>query len=200
MYVDVLEARDRFLKPGGRMVPSEASLYLAPIEADEAYEDWVGRWCGAMAGEYGLDLEPLERLAMTQPRRRVVPPEGVLASPARIHHLELERVPPAPVDLESDPVFAIERGGCLQGLVGFFEVLLSGGVSLSTAPAAEETHWKQQFFPLPAMEVEQGDRLECRVRVRHSPVNTRTLEVGLRCALHRGEECLGEAEVRYPET
>jgi hypothetical protein len=37
----------------------------------------------------------------------------------------------------------------LAGVVGWFELEMSPGVWLSTAPDKQATHWQQTFFPVP---------------------------------------------------
>ena len=46
------DARERFLKPGGRLLPSWLDLYVAPTEEGEIQ----GRWQRVLAAEHGLDL------------------------------------------------------------------------------------------------------------------------------------------------
>ena len=41
-----------------------------------------------------------------------------------------------------------ERDEMPAGIVGWFELEMSPGVWLSTAPDQELTHWQQSFFPI----------------------------------------------------
>ena len=56
MVESVLIARDKFLRPGGTMWPSFASLFLVPVSAAEQYSECVEFWCD----QYGFDLSCLK--------------------------------------------------------------------------------------------------------------------------------------------
>merc|ERR1711934_1319283 len=46
MLDSVLLARDRWLKPGGAMYPSHATLYLAPISGGKIWKQKAEQWQG----------------------------------------------------------------------------------------------------------------------------------------------------------
>jgi len=46
---DLSDARERFLKPGGRLVPETVSMMVAPIERSESWS-WVSFWEGSTQG------------------------------------------------------------------------------------------------------------------------------------------------------
>ena len=56
MLQSVIAARDRFLKPGGLILPRFASLYIAPFADHDTYEQQVGMWSRDL---YGLDYTPV---------------------------------------------------------------------------------------------------------------------------------------------
>ncbi|RDX62062.1 putative protein arginine N-methyltransferase 6, partial [Mucuna pruriens] len=53
MLGSVITARDRWLKPGGLILPSSATLYMAPITNTDRYSDSVDFWRNV----YGIDSE-----------------------------------------------------------------------------------------------------------------------------------------------
>lgn len=56
MIESVLVARDKFLRPGGIVWPSAASLFLVPVSAAEQYSDSIDFW----TAQYGFDLSCLK--------------------------------------------------------------------------------------------------------------------------------------------
>src|SRR5271154_3199392 len=54
MLDSVLRARDRFLRPGGIMAPSQSKMMLGLCEAGEIYKDRVGFWSDV----YGNEMSP----------------------------------------------------------------------------------------------------------------------------------------------
>lgn len=60
-------ARDKFLKPDGRMFPKSATLYIAPFEDSEIYNEQLQKcdfW--GTTDFYGLDLSVLKEKSITE--------------------------------------------------------------------------------------------------------------------------------------
>jgi len=151
-----LDARKRFLKPGGRLAPAWLALYLVPVETEALWQEHVGFWS---ADYYGLDFSPVRSHAISQ--RYVVGCSGKvnpLTTPALLAHLDFYQIDSVPSVFRGESV--LDQGGRLHGLPGYFRAGLSPGVVLSTAPGEPATHWRQTFFPLPEpVRVEVGDRV-----------------------------------------
>jgi SAM-dependent methyltransferase len=147
-------AAARWLKPGGAFAPARVRLELAPV-ADVALAELE------IFDEepLGLDLAAARPYALGLVYRVCLAPSALLAPAARYHDYsptEEER----PFDRAL--CFRFERAGLLRGLAGWFVADLAPGVALSTEPGVE-THWGQLLFPLAAVPVAAGDRLEVRL-------------------------------------
>ena len=111
MLPAVLRARDRHLKPGGRMLPSGATLFLAPVEDRSTWEGQVGTWSNestasregrGVHGNMGINLESIaaeaKQSAFGHPWSRCLHPEQLLSSQPQpigswnLHTLPLEAV------------------------------------------------------------------------------------------------------------
>jgi len=55
MWEPVLLARDRWLKPGGSMLPSKVEMFAAPLEANEYWQEKIKMWDDV----WGLKMWPL---------------------------------------------------------------------------------------------------------------------------------------------
>lgn len=151
---DAMRGAFAWLAPGGVVIPSEVTLMLAPVA--------VGHF-GVLDGfEYptlGIDLAPARTAAERVVWSGLFLRESLMAEACE---LATWRLPGPLPPLEAELAFEIRRVGRLRGLAGWFRATLAPGVALDTAPGIE-THWQQVLLPLPARELEVGDRLEVRV-------------------------------------
>jgi len=156
----VLVARDRYLKPGGRMIPAVVSAWLAPVSIawiDRDLDYWRSR-------PYDLDLELIAQSTcheMLWCRERLTA-EHQLADPQLLwetdaHAFSLER---ASLPFRASVTFHASRSGRATALTAWFSACLAPGVGLTNALSAPETHWGQYVFPLdPPPDLSPGDTL-----------------------------------------
>jgi len=96
MLDSVLYARDTWLKEGGKMYPSKARLYVAPISADRHFDKKVG----SLRNVSGIDMSALAPFAVREMtawgiRGRRVRPESVLSDPHCMKSIDLYRIMPS---------------------------------------------------------------------------------------------------------
>lgn len=159
MLDDLCPARDRSLAEGGRMMPSDVELLLAPVDDPVLYHrDGPGYWREPV---HGLDFSGLEDVELKQGRAAQLRVDGSsLLAPGRpLMHLDMTTVQPADPWRKGRLVFDIVRDGVLSGFCGWFVARLSPGVVLDTGPSHPDTHWAQTFVPFPPRLVRAGDRL-----------------------------------------
>jgi hypothetical protein len=135
-----IDARDRLLRGGGRMIPRRLESFLAPVTAPEEHARrsfW--RDVGGLDFSAALD-ESLSRMSLMDVR-----PKQLLAEAQRFADVDLHTVTSA--SLAQKLVFPITRAGTCHGVAGWFRAELSEGVVLDTAPGQPTTHWRQAFFP-----------------------------------------------------
>ena len=155
-----IDARERFLKQGGRLVPAWLELYLVPIASKEIWEDHIGIWDEAY---YGVNLSPVKKHAVAQ--RYIADCKDkvkLLADPCRISHIDFYKIEKIPHVFEAK--YRLHHKGILHGLMGYFKAGLSRNVILSTSAHEPTTHWQQTFFPMEEIiSVNKGDSLSCRL-------------------------------------
>lgn len=136
------DARARFLKPGGRVIPRTITLSLAPVDTREPSEH-VAFWSRPLRG---LSLDPASAIARNTGYPRHLRPDDLLAQPAQIATFDPS------VDtrtLSGRAAFTIERASTLHGIGGWFSAELAPGVLLTNAPgAAHRINRRNVFFPL----------------------------------------------------
>jgi protein arginine N-methyltransferase 6 len=81
MLGSVITARDRWLKPGGLILPSHATLYMAPISHPDRYSHSIDFWRNV----YGIDMSAMMQLAkqcaFEEPSVESISGENVLTWP-----------------------------------------------------------------------------------------------------------------------
>ncbi len=167
MLSHVLVARDRWLKPGGLMLPERVTAMIAPALV-ESMEDEMNFW---PSKPYDLDLSLVGQAAgqeygWTNHHNGNRQPAKLLAEPQMMWTTDTYRIPrhashlPTRTQLE----FRIEREGRCNGLVAWFVADFGAGVTLSTAPDSPATHWRQYVYPFyRGVPVKRGTELAVEV-------------------------------------
>ncbi|KAF7292107.1 Protein arginine N-methyltransferase [Mycena indigotica] len=91
MLDSVLVARDRFLKPGGVMAPSQCRMMLALCDPVEVRKERVEFWDDV----YGFDLSVMQAPVYTDSVVDIIPPTALLSSAACIKDLHLSTLSPS---------------------------------------------------------------------------------------------------------
>lgn len=157
MLNSVLYARDKWLRPGGVILPSKAELFIAPI-IDSVVEDRLHFWY-TVKDQYGIDMSCMydfaRRCIMSSDITvNTVSVEDVLSHPARFAELDLNTV--TADDLRTvKGAFRCESFGsaAVNAFCVYFTVTFpcpDKPLVLSTSPFKQETHWKQAVLYLDA--------------------------------------------------
>ncbi len=137
------DARMRFLKPDGIVIPSCIDLWVAPVEAPEMWEQ-IEFWNGSPAG---LDFRPARNLAVNTGYPIKFRPEQLLGVPIAAASVDLSAATPA--SLKLDASIAANRMGTLHGIAGWFTARLSKNVTMSNSPfAPRRINRMNVFFPI----------------------------------------------------
>lgn len=155
------DARERFLKPGGAMIPSRVDLFLAPVESAEA-RSHIEFWSSAPAG---FDFRGVRARAENANYLIKLDREQLLGEPVLAASLTLTTATPAALELEAS--FTVSRPGTVDGIGGWCSVGLSSNVDISNSPlAATPVDRLQAFFPIERpLAVARGDRIRITMRV-----------------------------------
>lgn len=149
-----IDARERLLKPGARMLPCSIEPMLAPIEHPSGREK-LDFWRDVAGFDYQPAIdEILGRMSLAD-----VDPSMLLGAPQSLGVVDLRTVGEAQI---VRPLrFEIARGGTLDGLGGWFRAELAPGTYIDTAPGGSPTHWRHAFFPFrDPVRVVEGDFLQ----------------------------------------
>jgi SAM-dependent methyltransferase len=143
MLEPLISLRERWLRPGGVMLPARVALECALVTDEELYEE--GSFLEHQP--YGIDFWPIADLPLRQSRLVTLDEEQITGPVANLGWLDMHTVIATPtrlagrlVPIESVPTF---------GLLVWFDAELAPGVTLGTGPHHPPTHWRQVFLPFP---------------------------------------------------
>jgi protein arginine N-methyltransferase 1 len=164
LYLDAIvtlaDARDRFLRPGGSIVPARDVLHAAIVEAPLTWRTGVEAWD---SGALSLDLTPARDLATHALWRMAAGDGRLLTVPQRWIELDYAtiRQPHASGALD----WEIAERGTAHGLMLWFDAQLSRGASFSTGPEGASTVYGRAMLPFEApVACERGDRVHVDLR------------------------------------
>ncbi|MFM2370333.1 MAG: hypothetical protein RIS85_55 [Pseudomonadota bacterium] len=157
------DARERFLKPGGRVIPERLRLYLAGVRSD-ACRSLVDLWDTAdVPQEYNW----LRSYAVNTKHAVNLRHDAIVTEPVEVGSVMLGE--PAPGSLPFKATLVADEDGVIDGIGGWFDCDLGGGVAMTNSPLARDCITRSQMFlgfekPLA---VKAGDTIEVSVRVAH---------------------------------
>jgi type I protein arginine methyltransferase len=149
----IVDARNRFLKPGGTFSPRKDTIWIAVVEVPKIYGEIEDPWVHS-----GLDLD------LTPARRRIVDsflrvratPDQLLTEPklwATLDYLSIEDP-----NVAGDLQWTAERAGIGHGILVWFDADLAEGAGFSNSPFEVETVYGSMFFPwVRPVTLAQGD-------------------------------------------
>ena len=157
------DARKRFLKPGGHILPRRVQLLVAAAHSDACRQQAEGWASDKVAPEFhwlrehGINAKYSTDLAASE----------LISGLVQI--ADLETGPEYPSLLRWQAELTVDRDGMLDGLMGCFRAELADGVWMSNSPLEEDAISRHQAF-LPIAErlpVSAGDKLS--VDIMQSP-------------------------------
>lgn len=156
------DARRRFLKPGGRLIPGRLRLQLGAVESEKSSQLAEGWQAPGIPSEFhwvrqhGVNTKYAVKLQGHE----------ILSEPAVLGSIDLRSDNP---DFFSWTVqLTMNRDGVVQGLAGWFECELAEGVWMTNSPLSDHAINRQQaFLPISeALTVKAGDIINATVMAR----------------------------------
>jgi SAM-dependent methyltransferase len=156
------DAKQRFLKPGGILIPTQLELKLAPIEST-ACRKLVGQW---QDGSIPKDYSWLGLAAANSKHGMQLAAEDLIGEPASLATLEPGADPAS--FMSWDVEFKCARDGMLDGIAGWFDCQLFDNIRMTNSPATPDNLQRPQaVFPLAApVHVTAGECIRVNTMVR----------------------------------
>ena len=156
----IIDARQRLLAPGGRLIPARDTLRAALVEHSQSYLPYSEPWA---RNKLGVDLSTGHRYAVNSWSKVSLAPDTLL-SPAQ-DLLVLDYATITGSDIAAEALFMPDRAGTAHGFLLWFDAELAPGIGYSNAPGGPELVYGQAFFPFEQIvELAPADRVEISLR------------------------------------
>lgn len=160
----LLDAKRRFLKPGGRIIPYSLQLFVAPVELNDRRN--LDIW---KKDRYGIDLSSIRRFAANTDYHIKLGAADMLASPASLTTIQFKEVISPYVTGETISIAA--RDGVMHGLGAWMQLELAPDISFTNSPLEPAVDWTHSFFPIEKpVELRAGDRVRTKIQTNNGEV------------------------------
>lgn len=197
MLPSVLYARDKYLRPDGLLVPSSATIWMAPVQDEEYVTDTISFWRDV----YGFDMKAMQERIYDEARILAMPAKAICGTPHPFKVLDLHTIKAEELVFTANWESRITReiasfDGFLIWFDNFFinarddklpisgmtpDVFVKekpGYVAFTTGPLGKETHWKQGLLLQPPTQLKTSQpKITGRVVFSALEENARALDI-----------------------
>ena len=167
MLAPVIAARDRWLKPGGVMIPRTVTAWTALVQ-DRYLADMIDF---LREDPFGLKLEVLVEDTVNEiiysGTFRHLAADDMRSEPRQLWTTTADRIPleQAQAPHQAETLLPVHEHGTANALALWFSAELAPGISLSVGPGDPPTHWGMTTAPLrSAVQLTPGIAVGARVR------------------------------------
>ena len=158
----IIDARERFLAPGGALVPRADRVMAALVEGEELHARVRKPWHD---NDFGIDMSGAAELAANTWVKAEIREAQVLSEPALCASLDYASI--SSPDLHAQVELAACRAGTAHGFCLWFDTELVPGIGFSNAPAAPRVVYGQAFYRWPrGVRLAAGERVRLRLDAR----------------------------------
>lgn len=177
MLDTVLFARDKWLKPGGLILPDRARMYLAAIED----EDYINGKRNFWRNVYDVNMSCISPIFFSEPFIDCFECKYVISNACKIFDIDLNTVKVEDLEFASAYKLTFNRKDTFSGIIGWFDMdfdHLPNKITLTTSPFAKQTHWKQTiFYSKRSIDVDKDMVVNGSIAVRKAKENHRALDI-----------------------
>jgi protein arginine N-methyltransferase 1 len=156
------DARQRYLKPDGKLIPAAVTQYVAPVVAPRFHAD-LSIWDDV---GFGLDFEPAKIMGFNNIYVRTFQAADLLdGGRSAVAWDEVTFSKATKTSRQGEAMFKVAEPTTIYGLALWWTATLADGVSIATGPEAPKTHWEQLYLPaLEPIALPAGAKLSVRLR------------------------------------
>jgi protein arginine N-methyltransferase 1 len=145
MLPSVMFARDKYMKPGGRMFPDLAHLYIAAVDHPTIQRSKIDYWNNV----HGFNFAPIKKWAEQEALVEDVKDSCIVTEACTLAEIDLNTVTVQDLAVWRPFELVLFESKPANGFVLWFDVVFTGGemeVELTTSPFEPATHWSQTLF------------------------------------------------------
>lgn len=176
MLDSVIYARDKYLKPGGSILPNRCTVNLVGLGDEERHSEYIDFWKDV----YGFDMSSLQTNVLKEAIVEVCPSEYVISDSIVLADLNMQTVDYTYTNFDVAFQLTIKKSGKFTAFVGYFDTFfeLPEAIMFSTGPHSTPTHWKQVIFYLKKpIDVKQGDVVSGKFKCSRIKNDARALSI-----------------------
>jgi protein arginine N-methyltransferase 6 len=183
MLESVIVARDKWLKPEGKMFPSEANMYISPFTDEEYIQDKTEFWRDVYGIDYSYFIPHSLKMNFQAPQIELIHPQNELSYPSLFKTINTKTI--TWQDLQNFTAdFSCKSlvVADFHGFISYFDVVFHGAdvkpYRLSTAPGVGYTHWKHTLFLFEEpINITQDDVVSGSISIQTNHDNKRFLNI-----------------------
>ena len=150
------------LRPGARVVPDRARMFLVPVECERNWQI-VGSLSDHDDVAYGVDWSTSRSYIYNTPLQMPLDPSQFRQAPQSIGDVNLSK-PPDASDLHGSALWTLEEDTTIHGLAFWFALEVGNDVWLTNEPGSEPGSWGYLYLPVASpMKMQAGDTLSASV-------------------------------------
>ncbi|RFU76119.1 s-adenosylmethionine-dependent methyltransferase superfamily domain-containing [Trichoderma arundinaceum] len=219
MLPSVLYARDRYLKPDGLLIPSSATLWIAPVQDTDYMSEHISYWRDV----YGFDMKAMQEGIFDEIRVEALPKSSLCGEPYPFKTLDLHTIKPQDLSFTASYESRLLRPqDGLDGFLIWFDNFFAtsrdepmpepdmtpdvwakakqGNVAFTTGPSGIVTHWKQGLLLVPPENPPSTsvtpEVISGQITFAALEENARALRVDVTCSA-RGQSAGGQEEKNW---
>lgn len=138
----IMDARKRFLMPGGALIPQKDTLWAAIVDSPELHAKMTRPWDERF---HGMDMTRAQAYTLQSWTKGRAEASEFLAGPKKWAVLDYMKIQSPHV--RGEMTWKVERPGTGHGIVVWFDSLLAPETEFSNAPRHPELIYGSAFFP-----------------------------------------------------
>lgn len=176
MLDSVIYARDKYLKPGGLLLPNRCTINLLGLCDVERHTEYIDFWKNV----YGYDMTCMQSKVLQEAIVEQCRSDCMISAPVVIADLNMHTVDYKYPNFEQEFELKIQKTGKFTAFVGYFDTFfdLPEKVEFTTGPHSKPTHWKQVVFYLKdPVAVSEGDVVRGQFQCSRGKTDARAIRV-----------------------
>jgi SAM-dependent methyltransferase len=158
---NVVDAKQRHLKPNHTLVPHRIDLYVAPVNTPDYYHSLIECWKAPLQG---INYNLVRSFAVNNLYRLSTHAKDLLGKPALLASIDL-RDSKTTTYFSARSICTADRDGELHGFCGWYKTYLAHDIYLSNSPIEPNVAWQTILFPLAQpVTLRSGDLAEISIK------------------------------------
>lgn len=187
MLPAVLLARDKYLNPGGAILPSRAALYLSAIQDVEYRYVYIDFWDSV----YGFDFSKMKQKCLSEPVVDSIEKWQIISNYQTISEIDIHKCSKNPCFFKSPFDLTVNSNESFTAFTLWFDVFFEDHPEhflLSTSPYKKQTHWKQtQLYLNELISVHCGDHIKGTIEFSENQENLCGIWITVEYKINDGE-------------